>query len=185
MGTRAPPARDMRPRSVGYASPGAGRGARAGRARPLRRPLSPAGAVLSRGGGGGIRRWSKSSGGARNLRILLFDWTASWDGVPTSFCERTPGHSGRVGGLSTAGDRGGGSIEPPGEPPPPRKKGSLDGPPKILPRLTPGPRRWPGPEIRQKNENGIFGISASRGFRKFIICHAFGGGGGGGLDHSQ
>ena len=31
-------------------------------------------------------------------------------------------------------------------------------PPKILPRLTPEPRRSPGPKIGQKNENGIFGV---------------------------
>ena len=28
---------------------------------------------------------------------------------------------------------------------------------------------------KKKNENGIFGISASRAFRKVIICHLFGG----------
>ena len=27
---------------------------------------------------------------------------------------------------------------------------------------------------KKNNENGIFGISASRGFRKIIICHVFG-----------
>ena len=60
--------------------------------------------------------------------------------------------------------------------PPLKKKGSIDAPPppKVLPRLTPGRRRSPGPKIRAKNENGIFGISASRGFRKVIICHIFG-----------
>ena len=42
----------------------------------------------------------------------------------------------RVGGLSIGG--GGGSIEPPGYTPP---KGAQFGTPKILPRLTPGPRR--------------------------------------------
>ena len=36
---------------------------------------------------------------------------------------------------------GGGSIQPLWLGPPPRKKGSIDGTPKILPRLTPGPRR--------------------------------------------
>ena len=39
-----------------------------------------------------------------------------------------------------------------------------------------GPRRWPGSKNRKKNENGIFGISASRGFRQVIVCHVFGGG---------
>ena len=29
------------------------------------------------------------------------------------------------------------------------------------------------PLIRLKNGNGIFGISASKGFRNVIICHAF------------
>ena len=38
---------------------------------------------------------------------------------------------------------GGGLIEPPGKPPLPPPKGSIDGTPKILLRLTSGPRRWP------------------------------------------
>ena len=38
------------------------------------------------------------------------------------------------------GGGGGGSMEPSGRTPPP-KKGSIDRTPKILPRLTPGPRR--------------------------------------------
>ena len=42
---------------------------------------------------------------------------------------------------------GRGSIEPPGCPPPPQK-GSTDGPPKLLLRLTPGSWRWPRPEIQ-------------------------------------
>ena len=52
------------------------------------------------------------------------------------------------------------------------KKGAQwTGPPKILMRLTP----W-APEVTQtqksaKNENGISGISASRGFRKINICY--------------
>ena len=37
--------------------------------------------------------------------------------------------------------RGGVSIEPSGRTPPPPQKGSIDRTPKILPRLTPGPRR--------------------------------------------
>ena len=32
---------------------------------------------------------------------------------------------------------------------------SIEPPPKILPRLTPGPRRWPGPEIRRKMKMGF------------------------------
>ena len=59
--------------------------------------------------------------------------------------------------------------------PPSTKKGSTDGPPKIIPRLTPGPWRWTNrTQNSAKNENGIFGISSSRGFRKSIICHVFG-----------
>ena len=38
----------------------------------------------------------------------------------------------------------------------------IDGPPKILPRLTPGPRRWPGPQIRRKMKLGFL-ESARRG----------------------
>ena len=49
-------------------------------------------------------------------------------------------------------------------PSPKKKEDSIDAPPEILRRLTAGARRWPGPKIQQKkNENGIFGISASRG----------------------
>ena len=54
---------------------------------------------------------------------------------------------------------------------PPPKKAQFAGPPKILLRLTPGSL-----EVTQnsaKNENGIFGISTSRGYRKNIICHVF------------
>ena len=42
-----------------------------------------------------------------------------------------------------------------------------------LPRLS---HRWwgPGPKTRPKKKNGILRISASRGFRKIIICHVFG-----------
>ena len=62
----------------------------------------------------------------------------------------------------------------------PPQKGSIDGPRKILRRLT--PRVLEVARTRnsaKKNENGIFGISASRGLRKLIICHVFGVGGGG------
>ena len=71
-------------------------------------------------------------------------------------------------------------MEPP---PPPKKKGSIDGTPKILMRLTLGSQRWPRPKIPKKNENGIFGISASRGLTKYITCHVFGWWGG--IDHFQ
>ena len=57
---------------------------------------------------------------------------------------------------------GGGGRYSPLARPPPLKKGSIDGPPKILPRLTPGPRRCSGSQNLAKNENGFFGISASR-----------------------
>ena len=60
--------------------------------------------------------------------------------------------------------------------PPPLQKGSIDGTPIILLRLTtpaaPGVTRA---RNSAKNEIGIFGISASRGFRKIIICYIFGG----------
>ena len=47
---------------------------------------------------------------------------------------------------------------------------------KILPRQTPqGPGGDPHPKFGKKNEDVIFGISASRGFRKVIICRGFGG----------
>ena len=80
-----------------------------------------------------------------------------------------------VGDLSTGGE-GRGSTQPSGYTPP--KQGLNRRPfPKILPRLTPPPL-W-APQVTQtqngaKNENGIFGISASRGFRKVIICYVFG-----------
>ena len=59
-------------------------------------------------------------------------------------------------------------------PPPPFLQNSIGGPPKILPRHAPG-----GPEVTRtqnsvKNENEIFGISASREFIKAIICRGFG-----------
>ena len=77
-----------------------------------------------------------------------------------------------MGGLSIVCVWGGVDRAPWLASPPTPKKDSIDGPPKILSRLTPGPRRWPGPEGRQKKENGIFGISASRGLRKssFAMC---------------
>ena len=71
--------------------------------------------------------------------------------------------------------RGGGSIEPSGRTPPSPKKGSIDRTPKILPSLTPRALEVTQTQKSGKKENGIFGISASRGFRKVIICHIFGG----------
>ena len=59
--------------------------------------------------------------------------------------------------------------------PPKKNKGSIDRTPKNPAETDP----W-APEVTQtqnsakkKNENGIFGISASRGFRKIIVCHVF------------
>ena len=49
-------------------------------------------------------------------------------------------HMDRGGRVFVSG-RGGGSIEPSGRTPPPKKKGSINRTPKILQRLTPGPRR--------------------------------------------
>ena len=70
--------------------------------------------------------------------------------------------------------RGGGVDRAPWlDPPLPQKRAQLTGPPNP----TETERR--ASEVTQthksaKNENGIFGISASRGFRKVIICHTFG-----------
>ena len=54
----------------------------------------------------------------------------------------------------------------------------MDWPPKILLRPTLGPGGGPDPNPA-KNENGIFGISAWRGFRKssFAMCLVGEGGG--------
>ena len=66
---------------------------------------------------------------------------------------------------------GGGAIEPPGWTPP--EKAQLAGPPN--PNETHPQALVETPTQKSaKNENGIFGISASRGFRKIIICHVFG-----------
>ena len=46
--------------------------------------------------------------------------------------------------------RGGGSIGPLARPPPPPKRGSIDGTPKLLPRLTPGLGGDPDPKIGKK-----------------------------------
>ena len=45
------------------------------------------------------------------------------------------------GGGSTPGGGGGGVDRAPWLDPSPQEKGSIGGPPKILPRLTPGPRK--------------------------------------------
>ena len=70
------------------------------------------------------------------------------------------------------GGGGGCSIQPFGWTPAPIKR-AIGGPPKILPRLTPGPPMVTWIQIWAQNENGILGIRASRGFRKVITCHAF------------
>ena len=66
------------------------------------------------------------------------------------------------------------SIERLGWTPSP-KRGSIDGTPKVLPRLTPGaPEVTRSQKLAKKMKMGFFGISASRGFRKVIVCHTFG-----------
>ena len=67
-----------------------------------------------------------------------------------------------VGGLSTPR---GGSISPLARPPPSPKKRSIDRPFKSYQDTPPGPEvTWT--QNSAANENGILGISASRGFRK-------------------
>ena len=74
-----------------------------------------------------------------------------------------------VNGLSIEG--GGGVNRAPWlDPPPEGAQRDPQNPTETDPRAS---------EVTQtqksaKNENGIFGISASRGFRKVIICHVFG-----------
>ena len=68
-------------------------------------------------------------------------------------------------GCTTQGGRvfvswGGGGIQPSGRSPP--KKGSIDMTPKILQRLTPGPRRWPRPKNEKTKKMGFL-ESACRG----------------------
>ena len=62
-------------------------------------------------------------------------------------------------GLST---RGGGVDRAPWLDPP-QKRGLIDGPPKILPRLTPGPRRWLRPKMWQKKMKMGFWESERQG----------------------
>ena len=61
-------------------------------------------------------------------KVLLPGKDACWERRETGEAE-----------FSFPGGGGGGSIEPSGRTP--LKKGSIDRTPKILPRLTPGPRR--------------------------------------------
>ena len=61
---------------------------------------------------------------------------------------------------------------------PATQKGSIDAPRPSSPNPTEtdprAPEVRPGPQIPQKHENRIFGISESRGFRKVTTCHVFG-----------
>ena len=62
------------------------------------------------------------------------------------------------------------------DPSPPKRAQLTVGrwPPKILLRLTHGPPEVIRTQNSAKPKNGIFRISVSRGFRKYIICHVFG-----------
>ena len=72
--------------------------------------------------------------------------------------------------------RGGGGRYSPlaRRPPPPKKKAQLTPPPKNPTETDPQAPEVNRTQNSAKNENGIFGISAPRGFRKDIICHVFG-----------
>ena len=84
----------------------------------------------------------------------------------------------RLGWAGVQLGREGGSIEPTGSTPAPPKRGQLTGPQNPT-ETDPRAREVAGTRKSAKNENRIFGISVSRGFRNVIICHVFGGGGGG------
>ena len=74
---------------------------------------------------------------------------------PRISCEAVK--AGRMGALGLArfqvrgggGGGGGGGYRPLARRPPP-EKGTIDGPPKILPRLTPGPGGDPVPKVDKK-----------------------------------
>ena len=75
-----------------------------------------------------------------------------------------------LGGQAFTCARGGGGIEPPGRScPPPQKKGAPQNPTETDPQASEVTRT----QKLAKNENRIFGISASKGCRKVIICHTF------------
>ena len=84
-------------------------------------------------------------------------------GVPKAQCALAQGWAGLqlgAGGVDTA----------PWLEPPPKKKGLIDGPQNPT-ETDPQASEVTQTQNSAKNENGIFGISASRGFRKNIICH--------------
>ena len=58
-------------------------------------------------------------------------------------------------------------------PPPPPKRGQLTDPQNPT-ETDPRASEVTQTQKTAKNENGIFGISASKGFRKVITCHVFG-----------
>ena len=69
---------------------------------------------------------------------------------------------------------GGGPYGPLARPPSHPKKGSTDGPPKTPTETDPGAPEVTRTQNSAKNDNGNWGISASREFRKVITCHVFG-----------
>ena len=56
----------------------------------------------------------------------------------------------------------------------PPEKGLIDAPPKPRPRRTPRAPEVTRTQNSAKSQNGFFGISASRGVRKVILCDVFG-----------
>ena len=79
----------------------------------------------------------------------------------------------RGGRAFQLGGGGGGRYSPLASPPPPQKAqlmGQRRNPAKTDPRAVEVTRT----QNSTKNENGILGISASRGFRKVMICHVCG-----------
>ena len=96
----------------------------------------------------------------------LFNTPSRWTPSPA---RPTPS----TAGVHQAGiKRGGGAIQPLWLAPP--QKGSIDGPPESPTETEPRAPEVTRTQNSAKNENGIFGISASRRFRKFTICCVFG-----------
>ena len=75
-----------------------------------------------------------------------------------------------VAGLSTSGGGGGGRYSPL---PPCPKKGLNCQAPKNPTETDPRAPEVTWTQNSAKKENGIFGISASRGNRTIVICHVF------------